>query len=772
MVNVGVLYAITAGVAAMVVAVIYNRLNATGFKDQIDQKLSYLIRFVLIFCMVDMLWGLLTARLHPVLINQFLYSIFTYAFHCGAALSSFLWFGYVIHYLDEERAASMKVLNIIRGTLLTVQFLILISNLWNHKFFSIDADAQYHSYVLRNTMFYLQFAYYIGLILNGIIKWIYYGRKGRVDRVSKYKTSILYSCVPLAFGVGQMLWPDASMYSLGFMLTCTLIYSFSITSEREGYLRDFYKKENSKLMELAAGLSDDSEAVYFVNLETNEYETYINSRNYQDGVNAKINHGKDFFEDLKSNIGMVIAPEDRDMVTKMLMKEYVLEELSTKPSFSFNYKIDVNGQERYYLMKIVKPVEMSGKNIVIGVFDDDERVRSEIEQRSRLQEAMEQAERANQAKTNFLFNMSHDIRTPMNAILGFTDLAKKHMDDPKYLLDCLDKVSVSGNHLLALINDVLDMSRIESGKLVINSKNENIREQSEEIVSIMKELAIAKSIAFNPIYKDLTTEYVVCDALHLNKILMNILSNAIKYTPMGGRVDYIMEQMPNDNPDKATFRFVVQDTGVGMSKEFLEHVFDEFEREYSATLSGVEGTGLGMSIVKQLVDMMQGTINIQSIRGIGTTVECILTFPKGEVIASQEDQHREDESVDFTGKRILLVDDNILNREIANDILQDMGVEVETADDGVDACEMVEAAAPGYYNLILMDVQMPRMDGYQATRNIRALSNPELANIPIVAMTANAFEEDKKNAFDSGMNAHLAKPIHVDRLTEVLKRYL
>lgn len=766
MVNVGILYAITAGVSSITIYVIINRILATEHKELINTKLVNLMRFFTVFCLVDMIWGLLTSRLF--INNQILYTIFTYAFHLGAALSAFLWAGYVIHYLKLD-TKYRRVLSGCLGTVFLIQVSVLVSNLWTKSFFYVDKEANYHSYELRNFMFLMQFLYYIALILFSIIK-IFISRKDK-EMKPRYRTALLYSCVPLAFGVGQMLWPDASMYSLGFMFTTVLIYSINISSEREGHLKTIFQNENNKLQEVVLGLANDYQAIYYVDLETNEYEVFGQSNTYVNEVGNRISNNNHFFADIVSNVSKVVAKEDRRDVLRMLCREYILNELATKNSYSFNYRVIYENSIRYYLCRVIGVTKDNGeyKKVVIGVFDDDERMKKEAEQKKILEEALTSAENANKAKTNFLFSMSHDIRTPMNSIIGFTNLAQKHIDDKDFVSDCLSKVSMSSDHLLLLINDVLDMARIESGKMNISLTPESITEKYSQLVPIFEELAVAKSISFNPQLINVEKDWILCDSLHMNQVILNILSNAVKYTNPGGSVDFSIEEA-DLGENKVSLTFIVKDTGIGMSKEFVSKIYDEFERENSATTSGVQGTGLGMSIVKRLIDMMGGTIDVDSTQGVGTTVTVKVSFDVTDPV------ERATDSVDVenipSGRRLLLVDDNPLNREIAIDLISELGVECDTATDGEEAVEKVSNNEAGYYDLVLMDVQMPKMNGYEATKKIRSLEDSVRANIPIVAMTANAFDEDKKDAFDAGMNAHLSKPIDISALSKTLKKFL
>ena len=396
-------------------------------------------------------------------------------------------------------------------------------------------------------------------------------------------------------------------------------------------------------------------------------------------------------------------------------------------------------------------------------------VNFEVQHRNELEEALALAEQANKAKTTFLNNMSHDIRTPMNAIIGFTNLATKYIDDKEKVQDYLEKIGQSSNHLLSLINDVLDMSRIESGKVHIEEKEENIIEILDGIKNIVQADIQTKQLNFNIEKIDINDENVFCDKLRVNQILINLISNAIKFTNAGGTINVIVTEKKASKKGHAIYEFRVKDTGIGISKEFLEEIFEPFTRERTSTVSGIQGTGLGMSITKNLVDMMDGKITVKSEVGKGTEFVVKLEFKIQKESTKTEEVK---EKVDFNGKRILLVEDNLMNREIATEYLQDFGFLVENAENGKEACDILENADPEHFDLVLMDIQMPVMNGFEATQKIRSFKDKKIANIPIIAMTANAFEEDRKAAETAGMNGHLSKPIDVEKLSDTLKKIL
>ena len=413
----------------------------------------------------------------------------------------------------------------------------------------------------------------------------------------------------------------------------------------------------------------------------------------------------------------------------------------------------------------------SARDFFIQQEHSEQEYRKSLEQKNiALQLAVQRETKANLAKREFLFNMSHDIRTPMNAIIGFTALAQTHIDDRGQVEDYLKKISVSSQHLLSLINDVLDMSRIENGKVTLETKPVHLPELVEDIGDAIQVGADKKHISFTVDTAGMKNEDVIADPLRLEQILINVLANAVKFTPDGGQISLRIVQKDTASADYADFEFHIKDNGIGMSEEFQKHIFEQFARERTSTVSKIQGTGLGLAITKSLVDMMGGRITVESEPGRGSEFTISLRFPVGEAKAGQ--MIPVSKASDFTGKKLLVVEDNELNLEIASTLLEEAGFEVDTAGNGMIAVEKVEAASAGRYDLILMDVQMPEMDGYEATRRIRALPDKKKAAIPIVAMTANAFEEDQKNALNVGMNGHIAKPLDIQKLFQVLSELL
>ena len=383
-----------------------------------------------------------------------------------------------------------------------------------------------------------------------------------------------------------------------------------------------------------------------------------------------------------------------------------------------------------------------------------------------IEKVATEAQHANQAKTRFLFNMSHDIRTPMNAIIGYTQLLENNLDNKKQALDYISKLKSSSTILLSLINYILEMTQIESGKLDLKKEIGDLDDLVKNINVVVEPLIKEKKLHYS-YHLEIKHHHIICDKTKLREIVLNILSNAIKYTPEGGNVELLIQEISFEN-NKVKYNFIIIDNGIGMKEDFLPHIFEEFAREKTSTESKVPGVGLGLPIVKSLIDMMNGTIQVESKLNKGTKFTVELSFLTSLQVENVNE--RNTSTLDFSGKHILLVEDNELNAEIGIELLNTFKVIIDLAKNGEECIKILEKMPEGYYDLILMDIQMPIMDGYEATKIIRSFNNKN-AQIPIIAMTANAFEEDRKHALQLGMNEHLAKPVDIEKLKDVLTKY-
>lgn len=537
--------------------------------------------------------------------------------------------------------------------------------------------------------------------------------------------------------------------------------------------------QDQKRLRVINALGHAYSSISLVNLKTEEIEILKSSENMKPDQKGDM-LSKAHQEEL---IRQVIAEPFQEAYWKFVDISTVAKRLEERETLSFTAR---TVDERWMTMIIVpQGYDKDGKlcTVLVANRDVTEEKEREIAQDRNLRNALAAAEHANRAKTVFLNNMSHDIRTPMNAVIGFAALATTHIDNKELVLDYLKKIHISGQHLLSLINDVLDMSRIENGSVRIEYTVVHLPDILHDLKIIIQESVHSKQQELYIDTQDVLHEDIITDKLRLTQVLLNISSNAVKFTPVGGTVNIRVSEKPCRRDGCTTVVFSVKDDGIGMSPEFREQVFESFTREHTVTENGIGGTGLGMAITKNIVDMLGGTIQVESEVGRGTEFTVMLECEISEMTVKEEPDPEQREPLKnekqkiraeiqrrYEGKKVLLVEDNELNREIATAIMEEIGLDVDCVEDGTDAVNIMSSAEGGKYDLIFMDIQMPKMDGYTATREIRTLNDPKCANIPIIAMTANAFEEDRKKAIKAGMNAHIAKPISVDIILENLER--
>ena len=517
-------------------------------------------------------------------------------------------------------------------------------------------------------------------------------------------------------------------------------------------------------MAVISGLSDDFGCVVYVDYESLSEVLYRFDPLFERFVPgwSKIDN---FGKRLEVLVNSVVHPSDREAFCAATQPSVVLDKVEQDHMYFVNFRLQINDEDVYYQIKFVKD-EYSKNHVIAGFHSVDAETKREMAN-------LEKAELANKAKSAFLFNMSHDIRTPLNAMIGFTDMAIKNIEDKGKALDCLKKSKLSSEHLLSLVNDVLDMSRIESGKVELDLNPVNLDENGNDYVPMLKSLAEKKNVDFKYVSHNIQNRYVYVDFLRLNQVIINVVSNAVKYTPSGGFVSLDVSQIPSDREGYGVYEFVISDTGIGMSPEYQSHLFDEFSRERTSTVSKQQGTGLGLAISKRIIDMMEGTIDVESEVGKGSkfTIRVPMRLQENpEAVEQVRFAYSEQESISFEGFKVLVVEDNELNLEISRDALENAGVVVESAEDGSIAIERLKEKGPDYYDCILMDIQMPVMDGFEATRKIRKMFPDK--RIPIVALSANAFDEDRRKSLEAGMDGHLSKPIVMAQLEDALKKFL
>lgn len=515
-------------------------------------------------------------------------------------------------------------------------------------------------------------------------------------------------------------------------------------------------------------------SAYYINLSDLTWHSYKRSKELAD----KYPVYEDYTKSLRQYINTEIHPDDRKMAYILLKPSQLRKKLLKRTSFSFIIRKVSEKKERVIQCEVVRGEDKN--HIALGFLDITESIRKQEEYEEALRKALVEAQAASRAKTDFLNNMSHDIRTPLNAIMGLANMAKKRVDDRNAMLDYLDKIIESGNVLLNLINSVLEVGRIESGNAVLEEQYADAYLSFESIKSIMLEMAEAKGVKLEFEFGTITDRYLLVDISKATRVLVNVISNAIKYTPKGGNVKVRCEQLGMAKKDIVRLCYTITDNGIGMSEEFQKHIYDHFARERDATLSGIQGTGLGMAVCKSLVELMGGSIDFSSKQCEGTTFKIILPFklqhdekytdPVTGEVTSRHEEKREITPIVFNHERILLAEDNEINREIVRAILEEEGLIVEEAENGAEAVELLKEKGKDYYDIILMDIQMPVLNGYEATKAIRMMYPDK--HIPIIAVTANAFVEDKMASMEACMDGHISKPINIREMLATMKNCL
>ena len=555
----------------------------------------------------------------------------------------------------------------------------------------------------------------------------------------------------------------SNMIYVAILFIIFIVFMAIYTFSREPFAANKNKKMVDRIL---SAVTDDFVFLVEVDVKTRIEKIFFVSKGPHPQWSDKKTHKYD--ESIKEYADVVVAPEDRKRFLEVTEFNALMEYFKNNDNECIiEYDVIVNGGRRRYQGKFtLSTQDPEGAKIYVGVRDTTLIEEERTEYNRKLMSALAQAEEANKGKSYFLFNMSHDIRTPLNAIIGYSELAKNHLDEKEVLDDYIYKIQTCGRQLLGLIGDVLDMAKIESGNLEISEKPCLCQDLMSDIMISVNESAKKKGLEFEA-SGNACHSTILCDKVKVQKILLNILSNAVKYTPKGGKISLSVQEKIREDEGLSDFTFIVKDNGIGISKEFLPYIFNSFSRERNATISGVSGTGLGMTITKRLVDAMGGKIEVESQQNMGTTVTVSITFSR--LVGLEEKREEIIPDAFLKGIRVLLVEDNEINGEIASEMLRELKVNVDLVTNGKECIDALLEKDAGYYDLVLMDIQMPVMDGYEATRIIRRFSDKDKRLIPVIAMTANAFEEDKQKAFQSGMNGHLAKPVEMRHLIQALK---
>lgn len=751
----------------LLAALLYRTLKATSLKWY-ESRIAKVFLSSMVYSVFDGLWRIFASGAMPGFMSHtmklcVLYGL-TAILNLTAFLAGFMWFKFITTFFDAHFAEGrfVKIISVI--PFISVMVFVAINRI-DQRFFRIDDDLIYSNTELT----YITYLPILVFYLIPFMMLVFFSiTKGRRDNIFKLVMLFVIAVIPLAGGFIQMKHPQLPYVAGGFFVACVLMYSMNLTAA--------YEEQLSRQKEAAAGYSRELEGVikslsqdfFFVatiNISTEQVVVHKMDDSFRKGL------GLDGSVDLTRADSIVkyftakfIHREDRDRFIRSVHRENILKHLSKELSYAVDFRMKQGQKTTYCQIKIMRDANDENRDrILCGAYSVDEAMRREIRQKNQLDSALKKAERANSAKSDFLSRMAHDIRTPLNGMIGMIEIAKRNASDPSRIRECMIKIEDSSQHLISLVNDVLDMTKIESDRVEIVQEPFDMMKCLDNCSSVVEGQLYDRDLSFTCEFSMPDHRMLLGDELHLRRIFINLLGNAIKFTPDGGNIIFRAYEI-KATKKMATFRFEVEDTGCGMSPEFIEHVWEPFMQEHSDGRSKYEGTGLGMAISKSLVEMMGGTIAVTSKPGEGSKFTVNISF-------NIDYEHLPEPSVKqtiTTTARVLLVEDNELNREVMLELLGSDEIRLETAENGQIAVDKFLASEPGYYDAILMDIMMPVMDGCEAARCIRASGRPDSDEIPIIALTANAFEEDKKRTLEAGMNDHLTKPIDIGQTVRVL----
>ncbi len=781
------------GVLSLIVSII---INSEILRVKTDGSVEYVLRYkkflysIFMYFITDILWGILYEKqlIIPVYIDTVVYFV-------SMVTSILLWTRYVISYLNKNDAFA-SFLNFAGWFIFAISMIGLVVNFFKPVVFGFSENGEYFYGGVRNFTLSLQ----ILLFASTAIYTLAVTAKTK-DAAGRHVLTVgLSGVIMTVFIILQTAYPLLPFYSAGCLLATCLIQRFVAEDERMSREREIGSanqakheleeklalKEQILEQEIKSHRADDMitamtqeyTMVYYVDLDEDNAICYRS--NSLHNYNIKEGDNFPFLKTLSAYAEKYVAEADRDSFLSFITPDNIRAALSESVVTSLRYLSIHDGKEGYEMMHIAGVRDARGHfdhrvhAVGVGFANVDSETREELQKNRALEDALNQAEEANAAKTSFLSSMSHEIRTPMNAIIGYTTLALKDESIDDNTRGYMEKIDASSKHLLGLINGVLDMSRIESGTMTIKNEQFSFKEMIRQINTMIMGQCREKKLSYQSRIEGYTDDYYIGDEMKLKQVLINILGNAVKYTPQGGEVSMEIKETAKF-AGKVTLRFVIRDTGIGMDKDFLPRIFMPFSQEEEGKSNKYGSTGLGMAISKNIVEMMNGKIEVESEKGVGTVFTVVVTLKNAR---RQDDPIEEDDTASETGeqtgeahlhgRRILVAEDMMINAEIIRELLEIHGMKVEHAEDGKQCVAMFVENDPGTFDAILMDIRMPEMNGLEAAEAIRGLEREDSKSIPIIAMTANAFDDDVQRSLQAGMNAHLTKPIEVASLLETL----
>lgn len=741
--------------------VLLGRLAVLRKNGQNTYGLIDMLMSVSAFCLCEMVWGLCASGLIPsgLVFIRVLNSL-------KLLLASFVgysWFMSVETYINNRLIETLWF-----RLLCMLPVMVVVSMIVINIPSSTDNPDQYGLFFFRYAwipsvitvcviMYYLASSTHLFVLMVG----------SNDDKlITNYLYLILFSVIPTVGASLYNLYPTDPYLPMGLLIAVVIQYIYHVSVENENRIVNVHSAKLQVQSHIYETLYNDYLYIGLANIETGENTVYKVDDSLKNLVtNTSTTEGLKAIVDNLSKF----MPDDRDRFIRAMNVEKLRKTLEKNDVFFINYKLMTLKGMKYFQTKVIKDnSDPSGNTVIVSVQSVDESTREEMKHKEILEKARQKAESASMAKTNFLSRMSHDIRTPINGIVGMTEIAKRQISDKKKVNDCLDRIAESSEHLKALVNDVLDMSCIESNTVKIASEPFELSDLLQKCENIVLGHTGDRSLTFVNDFDKIDHDHLIGDELHLRQILINIIGNAVKFTPDGGTIT-VRTRETRHTKKRAYIKFEIEDTGRGMSEEFLSKIWEPFAQENNdKSRTEYKGTGLGMPITKNFVEMMGGKIDVKSVLGKGTTFTVSLWIDINEEVKTKSAMSSE--QFNIKGKRILVVEDNEINREIIVSLLEDEGAEIFCAGDGNVAVDIFVSNKENFFDAILMDVMMPVMDGLEATKCIRSLSRNDSKTVPIIAMTAMAFQEDKEKAYDAGMNGYIAKPINIAEVINVISK--
>lgn len=754
--------------------IIYNNtIRNSVLHDGREKKLRLFIVTIFVYLLTDLVWGVCIG--FPLGGSETVLVISTYIVLAMTSITTYTWGKFALWYAVGGKSNNFW-LELSLFVVLGVQIVLLGFNVVNNKVFYF-AGGNYVTGYGRLMIYILQGLFYLVLTVHCIFLCRKYKENKELSK--RYSMISRLTVIPLAAAVLQTIFTNTPFYAVGYMLDLVLIFINIISIERREFVRDKYAGISRQQSIIIDNLSKGCTCVYMINLDTDEYEIIEPNEEYNNNVLKHLNRGDNFFDDIEIDVKRVLYEDDIAGMLEFFDKENLIRRLEEEGSISYYYRVLIENEPLFYMISLsmVDKDAYDGENMVVGIVHNvDKTMKEGLADKEQVRKMTKKAKKAEQAKLMFVENMGNDLSEYVEELIINNTIIMNNPGDTATIFEASSSNDDILKHMSEQVIELVDMGLLASNQFIVSPAPSNIKRDIMPVINRMTGFAKYRNVDFAYDIDSIGDENIIADMKCVNKIIENLITNAIKYTKEGGIAALIVEKLRYIKNDCVSYCFTISDSGIGMDKSYLDKIFDEFSRVSSSKESGIKGTGLGMTITKKLVDLLDGRMEIESQIGVGTCIRVYLTFERCTDVqyeTSRVNSVDEDEiAMKLSGRKILIVDDSKTNREIAASILRQEGLEVFEAESGKAAIDILKEANEDDYDLVLMDIVMKEMDGYETTGKIRQLPNFKDKHIPIVAMTANTYDYDRQKSLEAGMDEHLTKPIKLTELFETLERLI